>query len=350
MYLLFSAFSVEFIKASILWSLYIENKVLVIVCLSMLLCITAVITGLRRKKIKKGKEKPVVRPITDVIGTDPKVVEELNQDLSTFGFAYDISQDIFYSLLNCWQRKFGYFRLYDEASATFSMIIDCEPIYFEYNGIKWLIEFWKGQYGMTTGGEVGIYYTKGPDLNIPGVFNGTFYYCVKDEDMINMSFAFRKNGNLLFTRSDYHWWITGFKLAEFSQPSELTMDIILDLYDRPMAEAFVNGLKKAGYNEGEYAIRGRRVYVHFDKPHTQQPYTRNPLTVHLMQRNNRSYCDAYNYLTQAYSTTVDKLMFLKYRSPEMYNQILAMGKPIQVFESYNKIKDFLDNRYEEQGG
>ena len=50
---------------------------------------------------------------------------------------------------------------------------------------------WKGQYGMTTGGEVGSLY-KGPDLNIPGVFNGTFYYCVKDEDMINISFAFRK--------------------------------------------------------------------------------------------------------------------------------------------------------------
>ena len=56
MYLLFSAFSVEFIKASILWSLYIENKVLAIVCLSMLLCITAVITGLRRKRLKKEKK------------------------------------------------------------------------------------------------------------------------------------------------------------------------------------------------------------------------------------------------------------------------------------------------------
>ena len=72
------------------------------------------------------------------------------------------------------------------------MIIDCEPIYFRYKGKKWLIEFWKGQYGMTTGGEVGIYYTTGPDLNIPGLFNGTFYKCVNDEDRIDMSFAFRK--------------------------------------------------------------------------------------------------------------------------------------------------------------
>ena len=65
----------------------------------------------------------------------------------------------------------------------------------------------------------------------------------------------------------------------------------------------------------------------------------NPLTVHLM-RVIIVVLRCYNYLTQAYSTTVDKSMFLKYQSPEMYNQI-SDGKPIQVFESYNKIKDFL---------
>ena len=246
--------------------------------------------------------------------------------------------------MDSWQRKFGYFRLYDEACATFSMIIDCEPRYFNYKGVKWMIEFWKGQYGMTTGGEIGIYYTSGPNLNIPGVFNGTFYNCVKDEHRIDMSFAFRKNGNLLFTRSGYHWWLTGFKLAEFSQPSELTMDIILDLYDREMAEAFIVGLRNAGYTESEYAIRGRRVYVYFDKPHTQQPFTRNSITVHLMQRNNRSFCDAYNHLTDAYAGTLDKLSYVKIKSPNMYNQIVHMGKPHQIFESYDNIKDYLNKQ------
>lgn len=343
MYFLASAFlNTEIIIASVLWSIYIENKVLVIVGLIFLIFIVSTFIRLRIKKKKKSKETKIVRPITDVVGTNPKQLEELNEDLRSFGFAYDVSQDLFYSLMDGWQRNFGYFRLYDEASATFSMIIDCEPIYFEYNGMKWLIEFWKGQYGMTTGGEVGIYYTNGPEINIPGIFNGTFYYCVNDEDRINMSFAFRKNGNLLFTRSAYHWWITGFKLAEFSQPSELSMDIILDLYDRQMAEAFVGGLRRAGYSEGEYAVRGRRVYVHFDKPHTQQPFTRNPLTIHLMQRNNKSYCDAYNYLTQSYVDTLDKLSFVKVRSPNMYKQIVNMGKPLQVFEGYDKIKGFIN--------
>lgn len=332
----------EISSASILWSIYIENKGLVIVGILLLLFIVSIFARLRKKKKSKDKEREIVRPITDVIGTDPEQLEELNQDLKPFGFAYDYTQDIFYSLLNCWQRNFGYFRLYDEASATFSMIIDCEPIYFSYKGMKWMIEFWKGQYGMTTGGEVGIYYTSGPELNIPGIFNGTFYNCVKDEHRIDMSFAIRKNGNLLFTRSAYHWWVTGFKLAEFSQPFELTMDIILDLYDREMAEAFVKGLIEAGYTDSEYAVRGRRVYVHYDKPHTKQPFTRNSITVHLMQRNNKSFCDSYNYLTDAYVGTLDKLQFVKHVSPNMYNQILNVGKPHQVFQAYDSIKDYIN--------
>ena len=216
MYLLVSVFLIFNISsASIPRSFYIDNKVLVIIGVLLVLFITSIFVRIRKKKKRKSKEKEIVRPITDLIGTSPEQLEELNQDLKPFGFAYDYTQDMFYSLMNGWQRSFGYFRLYDEASATFSMIIDCEPIYFNYRGMKWMIEFWKGQYGMTTGGEVGVYYTSGQDLNIPGIFNGTFYYCVKDEHRIDMSFALRKNGNLLFTRSAYHWWITGFNLAEF---------------------------------------------------------------------------------------------------------------------------------------
>lgn len=326
----------------LIWNFYIENKILTLAVVGIaFLAVSFVFRFLIRKKKRKKPDEGPVQPITDIIGTDKERLDELNKDLKPFGFAYDPQQDIFYSLMYCWQRSFGYCRLYDEASATFSMIIDCEPIYFRYAGKKWLIEFWKGQYGMTTGGEIGIYYTTGPDINIPGVFDGAFYHCVKDEDRINMSFILKKNGKVLMARTGYHWWLTGFKLGEFSQPSELTMDIMLDLHDREMTEAFVRGLKEAGYTEEEYGVRGRRVYVHFDKPHTPQPVTRNPLTVSIMQRNNRSFCEAYNYLTRAYTNTLDKLAVVKQQSPQLYNQIMNMGKHKQVFDVYNRIKGFI---------
>ena len=291
---------------------------------------------------KKRQKHEVIRPVTDLIGDERERIEELNRDISPFGFSYEPYEDIFYSLMNPWQREVGYCRLYDEASAALSMIIDCEPIRFTYGGRRWLIEFWKGQYGMTTGGEVGIYATDRPDLSIPGVFNGTFYFCVNDDNRINMSFVLRKNGNLVFTRTGYHWWLTGFKLGEFSQPHELSMDITLDLYDREMANIFVDALKKAGYQPNEYGIQGRRVYIRYSKPHFPQPLTRTSFTDFIMQMNNESLCDAYNRLTAEYLDTPDKLEIVRKEAPEMYNQILNMGKPRAVYEAYNTIKSYLN--------
>ncbi len=315
-----------------------ENVLLLtIVGIILLLGLTMVFYFKRKKKSKRE----VVRPVTEIIGNDAERLAELNQEIEPFGFTYEPYQDIFYSLMYPWQRELGYCRLYDEASAALSMIIDCEPIRFQYNGRRWLIEFWKGQYGMNTGGEVGIYYTTGLDLDIPGVFNGTFYHCVKDQDCINMSYVFRKDGNILFTRSGYHWWLTGFKLGEFSKPSQLSMDIVLDLYDRRMASAFAEALRKAGYKDNEYTQQGNRVKVRFDKPHTRQPITRTALTEFIMQHNNEAFCNSYNYLTEAYTDTLDKLEILRLESPSMYSRILDIGKPKAVFESYNTIKKYL---------
>ena len=49
--------------------------------------------------------------------------EALNRDLSEAGFAYDRRGDIFYSLMDCWQREMGYCQLYDEGSSLFNMVM-----------------------------------------------------------------------------------------------------------------------------------------------------------------------------------------------------------------------------------
>ena len=111
-------------------------------------------------------------------------LENLNQFLLPTGFQYNSANDYFYAAMDCWQRSCGYCRLYDESDASFSMVIDSEPIYFDYGGRRWLIEFWKGQYGMTAGAEVGIYATDKKDLHIPGVFDGPFFEAVSDEELL----------------------------------------------------------------------------------------------------------------------------------------------------------------------
>lgn len=59
--------------------------------------------------------------------------DELYKAIETAGYLYNPKQDIFYSRKNAWQRNMGYCRLYDEAEAPSGMIVDCEPIYFEYD-------------------------------------------------------------------------------------------------------------------------------------------------------------------------------------------------------------------------
>ena len=89
----------------------------------------------------------------------PERLERLDQIASPFGFKYKLKQDLFTSRFDAWQRDYGYCSVYDKYAPLFHMIFDCEPIYFDYEGSTWLLELWKGQYGITAGCEIGIYKT-----------------------------------------------------------------------------------------------------------------------------------------------------------------------------------------------
>jgi hypothetical protein len=292
--------------------------------------ITAFLAGILRKKDDT--------PDNDDVTND----ENLYKAIEAAGYSYDPKQDIFYSNLDAWQRNMGYCRLYDEAAAPMGMIIDCEPIYFDYDGKKWMIEFWKGQYDLTTGCEMGVYTAEGHDLNIPGVFNGTFYKCAGDEDLLHMEYYLMKNGEKLFRREDKHWWLTGFKLGEYSEPSELTMYLSVIFKNEEMRDAFVEGLKDAGYLEHEIIISGNKVGLKFDKVHTPQPITRIEETDRIIQRKNQILCQQYEEITGAYHTFPEKVRAIQEQSSDLYRLILNMGRPKLLFESFDKIKDFLD--------
>ena len=274
----------------------------------------------------------------------PLDLEALNTDLKPFGFAYYPDQDFFYSIMYGWQSECGYCQAYDEGSATLSMIIDCEPVYFKYGGKKWLIEFWKGQYGMTTGCEIGIYTTTGPSLNIPGVFNGTFYFCAAEEDHMPLSFVLKKNGREIFRRSEHHWWLTAFKLGEYSWPSELTVDIGITLKDTEMRDAFIGGLLKTGYSLEDLTIQDNTVSLVYATPHSKQPSTRTPLIESYMQDNNLRNTTAYNIATRAYTNTVDRLNYVRYAAPKLYHKIINIGSTKEFFKGYDLIRRFLGIR------
>ena len=96
------------------------------------------------------KREKAIRKVLD--SSTNKKIDKVNDALKNYGFYYDYRSDVVSSRIDAWQRNVGYCSLYDELTPSFNMIIDCEPIYFNYDNKRWLIEFWKGQYGMITGG------------------------------------------------------------------------------------------------------------------------------------------------------------------------------------------------------
>lgn len=267
--------------------------------------------------------------------------EELDGVFGIAGYDYDPKQDIFYSLVNPWQRQFGYCRLYDEALAPLGMIIDCEPITFECYGKRWMLEFWKGQYALNTGCEIGLY-QEVTNLGIPGVLDGPFYKSVSNEDMMHMAFSLNKNGKELFNREDRHWWLNGFKMGEFSKPSELTMDIVIQFNDSEMCYAFVEALIKAGYPEEDIWKVGYRVYFTFDKPHSEQPITRTRFTDWIIQKWNALMCAEYRKTTEDYDNIEDKLEAIKKHKPGIFNKAVIVGKSPKVYKSYDKIANYIN--------
>lgn len=265
-------------------------------------------------------------------------IEDLETVIYKAGYTYDAQQDIFFSVKDAWQRDYGYFRLYDDFAAILNLIYDCEPIYFEYDNKRWLIELWKGQYGMTTGCEIGIYTAEGSDYNLPNIINYLFYNSASDEDCLYMTATLKKNGEPLFTRKDTHWWLTGHILGEFSEPSELELDVSITLKNQEMCQAFVGGMMETGYSEGEIEVSGNTVSFTFSEPYSVQSVSRG-IFESLSQTTNKTLCRIYRNYTEDARDMDEALNIIWRKSPLLYSMIISIGKPSSLFTNTKRIYD-----------
>ncbi len=264
------------------------------------------------------------------------------QLLGYTGFAYDPDQDIFYSRFDAWQRDFGYCRLYDEAAAPAGMVIDSEPVQFEYDGKRWLIQLWKGQYYLSTGCEIGVYYTEHQDLHIPDLFDGVFYYCADDRDLPMLSYSLIKGGKELFHRSEKNWWISGFRPGEFSEPSELTMLVRITFQESAMCGCFVDAMMKLGYREQDVDTDGISVQFHFRNTHTPQPLTRSEEAAKIIQSFNKQICIKYQEITKGSRSLAERVRTIREKEPLLYEGLIRIGKTRQIYKAYYKLKEYMD--------
>ena len=168
---------------------------------------------------------------------------------SLAGFAWDRRKGIWYSLMNPIQRNFGYCDLYDQLAPLAGIFISHKKMPFYYQGKHWMIWIWKGQYGITTGAEIGLYvYSKTISATILGKkYSQKWYRCAYDNELINMSFTLYKNGKKMFSRGpQQHWWLTGFKPGIKRWWEKLSMYITLRFNNLNMAKNFcsANSLRK----------------------------------------------------------------------------------------------------------
>ena len=256
--------------------------------------------------------------------SDEDKLRDIDQALAPFGFAYDMRKDIVYSRKDAWQKQFGYGKIYDEMAPVMNMVIHSEPVYFEYEGRRWMIEFWKGQYGITTGAEVGIYVEKErEDEKDP---EDVFYQCVSKEEELPITMVLYKNGKCMFRRSRQHWWLTGFSLGEFSWPGELMMEVSLTFPDFAMMEAFLEGCYYAGYQPEDFRIWYKRVSFWLYQPKTRQPSKYGNVFGRYIQWQNHHNCKIYQKVTKDFVRTVDKLDYLMQAYPRIFGIIMKTGR------------------------
>ncbi len=204
-------------------------------------------------------EELTVKEIQDLLFAtkDPNTAGKI---LKIAGFEYDEEQGIYYSQMNPLQRKFGFNVVYDMAAPIAGMIYDTKRIEFEYDGREWMIQIWKGQYGITSGAEIGLY-NRDPERNFQ-------YDCADDEDLIEMQFDFYNQNELVFSRGpEKHWWLTGFKVFHAGVPLLIDLDMTLKFTDKQMAQAFVRSLKKTAstslIDPITYKVEGSTVHIHW---------------------------------------------------------------------------------------
>ena len=180
------------------------------------------------------------------------------------GYLYDPERDVFYTAKDPWQRNFGFNVIYDISAQLILLNYKTNRFKFNCNGKDWMIQFWKGHYGLVIyGGEIGVY-TKPVDR----VFE--HYDCASDEDMLRMSMKFyqydvKKEDWVFSFERPYglYWWCTAFKIGNNgggydTKFSNYRIDARITMKNFEMLNAFTKSLKDGGQ---AYRVDGLDVYL-----------------------------------------------------------------------------------------
>lgn len=248
----------------------------------------------------------------------------LNELVEPFGYCYQCSCEFFSTTLDAWQKEFGYTYLYDKMAPRFQMVFQSEPIYFDYDGKTWLIEFWKGQYGINTGAEIGVYHA---DRIIPPEdYKKTIFSCASEEEMLDLSLLlYNQNGRYVWVR-EKHWWLTAFLTGCFSHPSDLFIETSITFPDYEMLDAFIQGMYAAGYTTRDFYVFGLKVNFTFYAPKEEETGFFTLFWRRFSQWKNKIFCKLYLWITRPFCETEDRILYLYYYLPFAFRKTLRLHR------------------------
>lgn len=179
----------------------------------------------------------------------------VNQQVLSYQYSY--VDDYYYTNdKDAWQYNFGFGKIYDFVSPYILLEYDYIRVFFTYENKDWMLQMWKGQYGLIFyGGEIGIYNREHSES---GINEWTMFNCPAEEDWLDIEMTLwheQLDGTWKreFTREyDKYWWCTGFKNGHLRQEEpadELRLTGRITFKDAEMTSLVVDGLAECGFAE-----------------------------------------------------------------------------------------------------
>lgn len=240
------------------------------------------------------------------------------------GYIYHCGCGFFSSAKDAWQKSAGYTWLYDYMAPRFQMVFDALPVYFDYQGRTWLIEFWKGQYGINAGAEIGIYHAD--RILSKTEYRTALFNAANENEMLYLTLCLRGRNGICMKHSDIHWWLTMFLPGCFSAPGNLCLTADICFPDTEMLEAFLEGLYQAGYTDKDITIHDLFLSFTFDACGHENYNLITRFYRHLSQIVNQFFCRLYLWVTRPFTYTEDRILYLYYYLPAVFRRLLRFRR------------------------
>ena len=235
--------------------------------------------------------------------------------VSSFGLFYDENREVFSSKLTAWQRGNGYLQPDNNR-------VDSCPVYFAFEGKTWLIEFTKGNYGVMTGAETGVYHTEG--IVEPILYDFIHFTSAYDYELLYISNRLMKDGKVIYENNARHWWLAGFRPEVTEETEKLQLFSTVTFGTEVAAEVFFKALdsKVEERNDGSTCgICGNKVF--FMMCGSKKTDTAKKK---LLCRWSYIKVKMYLWLSKPFTSTMDRILYLYFLMPSSINSIFTIDR------------------------